>query len=141
MVTSRGLRVLPRWWRISFLEEAERMDFRMVCSSTESPPALGPPCSSPAPPDMPPLCSSGCRPAHPLRAFAPPPPSALEALVSSLHLSYFPGRPALPDRCPLAPLPWTSSPESCFPVLVTQGSRQQKAYLFPSPFATGKQDL
>ena len=56
-----------------------------------------------------PLLAAG-QPARSPRAFAPPAPSALEALVSSLHLSYSPGRPALPDRYPLHPLPWTSSP-------------------------------
>ena len=50
-------------------------------------------------------------PAHSLlRAFAPPTPSALEAPVSSLHLSYSSERAALPDRYPLPPPPCTSSP-------------------------------
>lgn len=97
------------------------------------PPALGPPCSSPAPPDTP-LCSSGGQPAHSLlRAFALTTRSALEALVSSLHLSYSSGRPALPDRYPLFPGPPPPDSASLSLLLRALDSRRHIYFLLPLP--------
>lgn len=107
-------------------------------------PALSPPCSLPTPHlllQTHSLSALLVASTLPPQGICTPYPLCLEALVSSLHLSYSSERAALPDRYPLPPPPCTPPPVSCFSVLVTQCSRQQKAYFFLSLFATGKQDL